>query len=128
MDIAQHGVHSVIITDLMLYATTGHSAILVNPWYALLFFVIGILPDLSGWIDGKIRGEQYRWDGAYKFFHYDILNNVWYFVLCNIVAPGIMTHILIDMFWHKPEGGWIEKGVLYNWIGWGITLIVGCVS
>ena len=69
MDIIQHGVHSVLISDLMYKLAAGSSSVIINPWLALLFFVIGILPDLSGWIDGKIRGEQYRWNGAYQFFH-----------------------------------------------------------
>lgn len=128
MDIVQHGVQSVLITDATVYTLTGNSLLVINPWFALLFFIIGIFPDLSGWLDGKIRGTYYRWNGAYKFFHEDLLRKPVYIIaIVSILFPGIMVHIAIDTFWHKPDGGWIENGVKYNKIGWLITIALSTI-
>ena len=55
MDIIQHGTQSIIVTDLFYMTIFGHSVVISNPWLAVLFFLIGTIPDLSGWLDGLIR-------------------------------------------------------------------------
>jgi len=123
MDIIQHGVHSVVIMDLVYKTYFGKSLLIINPWVALLFFAIGILPDLSGWLDGKIRGTAYRWDGAYKWFH-EMKISQFKTIVMLFTLPGLVFHIMMDKLFHKPEGGWIDNGTRWNLLGWVITLIV----
>lgn len=125
MDIIQHGTQSIIVTDLFYMTIFGHSVVISNPWLAVLFFLIGTIPDLSGWLDGLIRGKEYRWNGMYKFFHEDLLKSKFYVVMSFIILfPGLVFHIFIDTFFHKPEGGWIDNGTMWNAIGWAITVVV----
>lgn len=125
MDIVQHGTHAIIITDLYLMTIFGHSVIIPHPWIAGILFIIGMMPDLSGWLDGMIRGKEYRWNGLYKFFHEDLLNTKFYVVMTSVIFfPGLVFHILIDKLFHKPDGGWIDNGVYWNIFGWVITLTV----
>lgn len=124
MDIVQHGVQSVIVTDLYYMSLFGHSIVITNPYIAIIFFLIGTLPDLSGWIDGMIRGEEYRWNGMYKTFHEDLLKSPFHVLISFIILfPGLMLHIFLDTFFHKPEGGWIDNGLWWDIAGWVITLI-----
>ena len=122
MDIIQHGTQSIIVTDLFYMTIFGHSVVISNPWLAAVFFLIGTAPDLLGWIDGLVRGKEYRWNGLYKFFHQQLLESKFYVVITFILFfPGLVFHILMDTFFHKPEGGWIDNGVVWNSVGWVIT-------
>ena len=129
MDIIQHGTQSIIITDLFYATIFGYSFVLNWPWVAIIFFLIGIMPDLSGWIDGKMRGEKYRWDGAYNFFHKDLLSkNIVLSAVILFLFPGLVFHIIIDKTFHKPEGGWYNSGWIWNIASWIVTIIVGYIT
>lgn len=125
MDIVQHGAHSVILSALVLNTVTS-GRLIIDPWMAALFFIIGAMPDLTGWFDGLVRGEKYRWNGMYKFFHEDLLKeNILLISMLTMLTPGLILHILIDKLFHKPDGGWIDSGLYWDIIGWVITVGVG---
>ena len=79
------------------------------PWEVCLGIgVIGTLPDVLA-MPETIHG---KWDGLYAKYH------KWGNILCYLPPAGL--HILIDLVWHKPDGGWYWWGYVLEpliWIG-----------
>lgn len=90
-----------------------------NPWILAFMFILGACLDVSGYVDGLIRGPEYRWNGVYKKTHHP--EGLWKLLY---LIPPIGLHILIDKYCHKPEGGWNSTGYKAEYMFW---LIVICL-
>jgi len=120
MDIVLHGITGVIITAVVLElfgVLTLTSPILIT---LFIVWIIGAFPDLVGYLDGLIRGKEYRWNGWYRHSH-DATGGIWK-ILSYI--PFVWLHIKIDKFWHHDKkGGWKWWGSMVDTLIWAILIM-----
>lgn len=110
MDSIAHGAMGVSISYLIYVVITILLPIQYDPlstssiiiW--IISFLLGALPDISGFIDGKIRGPEYRWHGYYGYFHHPelypcIYRKRWFQML--LLVWHIRLHTYIDEKTHN---------------------------
>lgn len=78
-------------------------------------FILGAMPDLSAFIDGIVRGKEYRWSGLYSMFHHiekhpNLEKNKFWNILINI--PHIKLHLYLDKHTHCTSDDPAEEDLI----------------
>jgi hypothetical protein len=137
MDIIQHGT----LSGLATYSITGDITC------SAVSAFISMLPDIIGFAE-KVYHKNYSLWNWYRVFHnrivaFDIsgifiaiaflswtsgllfLTNRFSIITIYsiIISASWYLHILIDYFWHKPEGGWKDHTIYLTHTIWVILIL-----
>lgn len=123
MSFVAHGYMGVFISAGIFAIFGGRISLTV----VLVSFLLGAFPDIAGYLDGLIRGKEYRWTkGMYGYFHNrDAHNELWskWWFKVIIYIPHIYIHLFIDKYTHDKETGkWNTLGYFLD-LGFWLIII-----
>ena len=114
MDFVGHAVIGGMMMHRAARALTPRRGLLLAG--AIYGAVMGAWADVVPWLMATFFGAD-RWGGLYDFYHHTLS---WW-----DANPPFAVHVLMDLPWHRADGGWTPFGWVAEFVVWGALLMYG---